>query len=170
MAASSLSDDVRAGGRPQVAGQKDEPVRPGIMLIPTVPRPRPAHTGWTVFAGLMLLLGGLWNVVWGFFEILNDYYFSGNTLLAGNHSLWGWLYIAAGVCLLLLAPLVFAHNPAGVVLATFAVALNPLSHLLGFGHRIGWSIAALVIDGLVLFALINYGFRIRGRRANPLDR
>jgi hypothetical protein len=157
----------------------DEPVRliepphvPGIMLIPTVPRPRPAHTGWTVFAGLMLLLGGLWNVVWGFFEILNDYYFSGDTLLAGNHSLWGWLYIAAGVCLLLLAPLVFAHNPTGVVLATFAVALNALSHLLGFGHRLGWSIAALVIDGLVLFALISYGFRIRElrRRANPLDR
>jgi uncharacterized membrane protein len=104
-------------------------------------------------------------------DVLNDYYFSGDTLLAGNHSLWGWLYIAAGVFLLLLAPLVFAHDPAGVVLATFAVALNALSHLLGFGHRFGWSIAALVIDGLVLFALINYGIRIQElrRRANPLE-
>jgi hypothetical protein len=154
----------------------DEPVRliepphvAGIMLIPTVPRLRQAHMGWTVFAGLALLLMGTLNLVWGFFEILNDYYFSGDTLMTGSHSLWGWLYITVGACQLLLVPLVFSRNPTGVFLAIVVVALNAVSHLLGFGHRVAWSIVALTLDGLVLFALVNYGFRVQEirRRQRP---
>ena len=88
----------------------------------------------------------------------------GDTLMSGSHSLWGWLYIGIGAVFLLLAPLVFARNPAGVFLAIVAIACNALTHLLGFGHRISWSIVALVLDGLVLFALLNYGFRVRDNR------
>jgi len=132
----------------------------GIMLVPVGHR-EPKHTGWTVFAGLMLLLAGTLNLVWGFLELVNDYYFSGDTLMVGYHSLWGWLWIGIGVFLLLLAPLVLAHNAAGVFLAIVATAVNVLSHVLGFGSRPGWSIVALVIDALVLFALVSYGFRVR---------
>jgi hypothetical protein len=149
----------------------DEPVRliepphvAGIMLIPTVPRVRAAHTGWTAFAGTMMLIAGLWNIVFGFFEILNDYYFTGDTVAAGSHSLWGWLYIGAGVCALLLATLVFMHNPTGVVLAALLVALNAFTHVLGFGSEPAWSIVALVIDGMVLYALLTYGIRVQELR------
>ena len=113
-----------AGRATRTLARMDEPVRliepphvAGILLIPTVPRLRQAHTGWTVFAGLGLLLMGAWNLVWGFFEILNDYYFTGDTLMTGSHSLWGWLYITVGACQLLLVPLVFSRNPTGVFLA-----------------------------------------------------
>jgi hypothetical protein len=150
---------------------KYEPVRliepprvEGIILIPTVPQPRPAHTGWTVFAGLVMIVIGLWNVVWGFLEIANDYYFTGDTLRSGSHSLWGWLYIGVGLVMLLLAPLVFLRNPAGVFLAFVAVACNALFHVLGFGHRFWWSVVVLVLDVVVLYALANYGIRVQEPR------
>jgi hypothetical protein len=149
----------------------EEPVRliepprgDGILLIPTVPRQPTLHTGWNVFAGTMILLVGLLNIVWGFFEILNDYYFTGDTVAAGSHSLWGWLYIVVGVFAVLVAVGVFAHNPVAVVLAGVLVALNALTHVLGFGDRPVWSIVALVLDGLVLYALLNYGIRVRELR------
>ena len=145
----------------------EPPHAPGIMLIPSPPGLAPKHTGWTVFAGLMLVLAGFINLVWGFFEIANDYYFTGDTLMAGYHSLWGWLYIAAGVCQLIVAVPVFARNPPGVFLAIVVVALNAVSHVLGFGGRPAWSIVALVLDGLVLFALINYGVRAQPPRLRP---
>jgi hypothetical protein len=138
----------------------DPPHARGIMLMPTR-YIEPKHTGWTVFAGLMLLLAGTLNIVWGFLELLNDYYFSGDTLAVGYHSLWGWLWIGIGVFQLVLVPLVLAHNPAGVFFAIIATGLNALGHVLGFGSRPGWSIGALVIDALVLFALVSYGFRVR---------
>jgi hypothetical protein len=162
---------MRACRTTRTLARMDEPVRliepphvAGILLIPTVPRLRQAHTGWTVFAGLVLLLMAAWNLVWGFFEILNDYYFTGDTVMAGSHSLWGWLYITVGACQLLLVGLVFSRNPTGVFLAIVVVALNAVSHLLGFGHRVAWSIVALALDGLVLFALLNYGFRVQETR------
>ena len=92
----------------------DPPHARGIMLMPTR-YIEPKHAGWTVFAGLMLLL----------------------------------------------APLVLAHHPAGVFFAIIATGLNALGHVLGFGSRPGWSIVALVIDALVMFALVSYGFRVR---------
>jgi uncharacterized membrane protein HdeD (DUF308 family) len=142
----------------------DPPRSDGIMLVPTVPRPRAAHTGWTVFAGTMMVIVGLWNIVFGFFEILNDYYFTGDTVAAGSHSLWGWLYIGVGVVTLLIAGLVLAHNPTGVVLAVLLVGFNALTHAFGFGSEPWWSIVALVLDGLVLFALLNYGIRLQENR------
>ena len=138
----------------------ETPHVPGIMVVPVRHR-EPKHTGWTVFAGLILLLAGTLNLVWGFLEIVNDYYFSGDTLMVGYHSLWGWLWIGIGVIQLLLAPLVLLHNPAGVFFAILATGLNALTHVLGFGSRPGWSIVALAIDALVLFALVSYGFRVR---------
>src|SRR5690349_24629289 len=52
----------------------------GIMLVPVGHR-EPKHTGWTVFAGLMLLLAGTLNLVWGCRELVTDYYFSGDPLM-----------------------------------------------------------------------------------------
>jgi hypothetical protein len=142
----------------------DAPRGDGILLIPTVPRPRAAHTGWTAFAGIMILISAVGNLVWGFFEIVNDYYFSGDTVTAGNHSLWGWLYILAGVCLLLIAPLVFMRNPVGLFFGALVVVLNAVTHVLGFGSTPAWSIIALAIDALVLYALITYGARVQEPR------
>jgi len=48
-----------------------------------------------------------------------------------------------------------------VFFAIIATGLNALGHVLGFGFRPGWSIVALVIDALVMFALVSYGFRVR---------
>jgi len=142
----------------------------GILLIPTVPKPRPAHTGWTAFAGVMFLITGLLNIVWGFFEIANDYYFSGDTVAAGNHSLWGWLYVLIGVCLLLIGPLVFLRNPVGLFFGAVFVVLSMVTHVLGFGSSPAWSIVALVVDAMVLYALVTYGARVQEpRRRVPSD-
>jgi len=107
-----------------------------------------------IIPGLVLLLMASWNLVWGFFEILNDYYFSGDTLMAGSHSLWGWLYITVGACQLLLVPLVFARNPTGVFLAIVVVAINAVSHLLGFGPALGGQVA---MGADAIFAIVQRG-------------
>ena len=112
----------------------------------------------------MMLLAGLANLVWGFFEILNDYYFSGDTVAAGSHPLWGWLYIIAGACMLLIAPLVFMCNPVGLFFGAVVALLNAVTHVLGFGSRPAWSIVGLVIDALVLYGLVTYGARIQEPR------
>jgi hypothetical protein len=138
----------------------EPPRSDGILLIPTVPKLQAAHTGWIAFAGILMVLAAIGNLIFGFFEILNDYYFTGDTVAAGYHSLWGWLYIGAGVCVLLIVPLVFMRNPVGIFLATVVVVLNALTHALGFGKQPAWSIVALALDAVVLYALVTYGVRV----------
>lgn len=149
----------------------DEPVRilepphaAGIMLVPQVrPYDRPAE-GWMVFAAMVMLVSALLNGVWGFFAILHDYYWTGDTLLAGSHALWGWLYIAIAAGQLILVPLIIVRHPVGVFFGIVAAALNAVFHVLGFGHRPAWSIVALVIDAVVIYALVAHGYAPRRRR------
>ncbi|HEY7631033.1 MAG TPA: hypothetical protein VH817_10040 [Thermoleophilaceae bacterium] len=142
----------------------DPPRGDGILLITSPPPREPSHFAWIAFVGTWLLLVALLNLLFGFVEVLNDYYFTGDTVLAGNHSLWGWLYITIGVVLLLILPLVLMRNPVGVVLAIVAVLGSIVSHILGFGDKPGWSIVALAIDALVLFALLSYALPPRQDR------
>ena len=142
----------------------EPPRQGGILLIPTVPQPREAHTAWTVFAGAVMLLAGIVNIVFGFFEILNDYYFTGDTVAAGSHSLWGWLYIAIGVFLLMVGPLVFLREPAGLFFGALALAGSVITHAFGFGARPLWSIVAIAISVVALYGLITYGAKVQEPR------
>jgi uncharacterized membrane protein AbrB (regulator of aidB expression) len=142
----------------------DPPRQEGILLVPSVPQPREAHTGWTVFAGALMLLAGLVNIVWGFFEILNDYYFTGDTVASSSHSLWGWLYILIGVFLLMVGPLVFLRNPAGLFFGALALGASVVTHALGLGSRPAWSIVAIAISVVALYGLITYGAKVQEPR------
>jgi hypothetical protein len=132
------------------------PHAPGIMLVPRPGAREAPQSGWVAFVATMLFLSALGNLVWGLFAILNDYYFTGDTLMAGYHSLWGWMYIGYAVFLLLIIPPVLLRQAVGVVLALAAVTVNVVTHILGFGHRPGWSIVALALDALVLMALVSH--------------
>ena len=130
----------------------------GIMLVPSPPPPPASHRGWMVFAGLTLLVASALNAVWGILALANDYYFTGDTLLAGYHSLWGWLYIGFAVAQFLIALLVFVRNPVGVTLGILAIFLNAVAHVFGFGGKPLWSIVAIAVDALALYGLVSYGF------------
>jgi hypothetical protein len=144
--------------------QVEAPRGSGIMLVKRPPGKEPSNFGWITFIATWLLVVGLLNIVFGFFEVLNDYYFTGDTVAAGSHSLWGWLYLSTGVILLLILPLVLIRNPVGVVLAVVAVIGSIVSHILGFGDNPGWSIVVLAIDALMLFALATYALPPRQDR------
>ena len=134
----------------------DPPLAPGIMLVPCRPPPPRSHAGWRVFAGFVLLVSALLNTVWGILAIANDYYFTGDTLMAGYHSLWGWAYIGIAVCQVLVAFLIFVRHPVGVVLGVVILLINAVTHVLGFGGRPWWSIIAILVDLIAIFALVRY--------------
>ena len=150
----------------------DEPIRiidppraEGIMLIPQVrPYEEPAEA-WMVFAGVMIGISALLNLVWGIFAVFHDYYWTGDNLVAGHHSLWAWFYIGIALFLLILVPLVIIRHPVGIFFGTIAVGLNALFHIFDFGNRPWWSIVALLLDAAVLYALLTHGFK---RRPEPL--
>jgi hypothetical protein len=113
--------------------------------------------GWAAFAATMVLIVGVFNVIYGLAAIIDDDYFVAGELLFGDLSLWGWIHLVLGVLQIITAMLIFAGNELGAVLGIMFAAFNAVAALLAIGAYPLWSVIILVVDGLIVYSLTVYG-------------
>jgi hypothetical protein len=117
--------------------------------------------GWAAFAATMVLIVGVFNVIYGLAAIIEDDYFLADQLLFGDLSFWGWVHLIIGVAQVITAMLIFGGNNFGAVLGIMFAGFNAIAALLAIGAYPVWSVIILVIDGLVIYALTVYGDAFR---------
>lgn len=113
--------------------------------------------GWAAFAAIMVLIVGVFNVIYGLAGIIDDDYFEAGELLFGDQSLWGWIHLVLGVLQVITAALIFAGNELGAVLGIMFAGFSAIAALLAIGAYPVWSVIILVVDGLIIYALTVYG-------------
>ena len=113
--------------------------------------------GWAAFAATMVLVVGVFNVIYGLAAIIDDDYFVADELLFGNLSLWGWVHLIIGVLQVITATLIYAGTDFGAVLGIMFAGFNAIAALLAIGAYPVWSVIILVVDGLIIYALTVYG-------------
>lgn len=58
----------------------------------------PEGAGWILFAGIMILIAGILNVIWGIAAISNSKFFTQNTTyILSSLNTWGWIVLIIGV-------------------------------------------------------------------------
>jgi hypothetical protein len=113
--------------------------------------------GWAAFAATMVLIVGVFNVIYGLAAIVDDDYFGAGELLFGDLSLWGWIHLILGMAQVVTAALIYAGNDFGAVLGIMFAGFNAIAALLAIGAYPIWSVIILVVDGLIIYALTVYG-------------
>lgn len=113
--------------------------------------------GWAGFAGMMILIVGTFNLIWGFVALVQDEYFASDQLLMWSLNSWGAIHIAIGCLQLLTALLIFGGSGAGAVLGIVLAFFSAVGALMSIGAYPIWSIIIIAIDGLVIYALTVYG-------------
>ena len=113
--------------------------------------------GWAGFAGMMILIAGTFNLIWGFAALVQDTYFASDELLMWSLNSWGAIHIAIGCLQLLAAFLIFSGSGAGAVLGIVFAFFSAIGALVAIGAYPIWSIIILVVDGLIIYALTVYG-------------
>jgi hypothetical protein len=82
-----------------------------------------ALSGWALFAAIVLVVAGSFNVIQGATAVHHGSYYA-DKLLVGNLSAWGWIVLVLGILQALAGFLVFSRNltgyKLGVVLAMAA--------------------------------------------------
>jgi hypothetical protein len=109
-----------------------------------------AGAGWITFAGIMLVMVGFFNVINGIAAIANSNYLVHQLLFANMHA-WGWFFLIWGVI-----P-IFAGAPWGAIVGVVTAFFNVIAQLSWARTYPVWSISAMVIDVLVIYALVVYG-------------
>ena len=117
----------------------------------------PVAHGVTVFAGIMLILGGAFEALQAIAAIVNDKYLVvlPNYVYAFDLTVWGWIHLLIGLALVAIGISLLMGQGwatmAGIVVAAVAALINftwlPYSPL--------WAIVLIAVDVLVIWALIS---------------
>lgn len=117
---------------------------------------RPKATGWIAFAGVLLLIAGVLNVVDGIAALSEDERYEVAELLFGSLTTWGVIYLITGVVQLLAAGLLFKSKMTGMVLAVSIAALSGIAHFLSIGAYPIWSVTVMFINFMIIFGLLTH--------------
>jgi len=119
-----------------------------------------AGSGWIGFAGIMLILVGFFNIIDGIAAIGNSNYLA-NQLLFANMDAWGWFFLIWGIIQIFAGFAILSGATWGAIVGITTAFFNIIAQLAWAQTYPVWAIAAMVVDGLIIYALVVYGGRGR---------
>ncbi|MGW5213411.1 DUF7144 family membrane protein [Streptomyces sp. NPDC004051] len=124
---------------------------------------------WVAFAGILLLVSALFNLLNGFVAIFNHGYYSavysgGNRLLIFNYTAWGWIWVVIGIVMALAGIGVLVGSRAarltGICLAVFCL----VGQMIFLPVYPFWSLLTMAVSVLVIYGLLAEPRHVHGAR------
>jgi len=116
--------------------------------------------GLVIFASVLLLTVGFFNLLDGIAAIANSSFFIGGAhYVVGDLRAWGWVMTIFGAVQLLAALGVWAGNQLARWFAVAVVALNALGQMFFIPAYPFWSLMIIALDIVALWGLCAYGSR-----------
>lgn len=116
-------------------------------------------TGWVMFAAVLLIFEGILQFFYGLGALFNAHWFvyaHGTTYLI-NVSGWGWWMLVLGVVTGISGALLWSGNWFGRTMGIIFAAISVLTNISWIAVAPIWSILAIVVDALVIYAIIAHG-------------
>jgi len=116
--------------------------------------------GLIVFASVMLVILGFFNLIYGIAAIANSHVFVANAhYVFGNLRTWGWITLILGVLQLLAAAGVVMGNQLARWFAVAVLGLNAIDQMFFIPAYPFWSLVIIAVDIVALYGLCVYGSR-----------
>ncbi len=117
-------------------------------------------SGWLLFAGTMVAIAGVLNVIYGIAAIDQSTFFTDNAkYVITNLKTWGWVVLIIGVVQLIAAVSIWGRGEFGRWIGVIGASLNMILMLLWLPGAPFLSLAIFGIDILVVYGLLAYGGR-----------
>jgi hypothetical protein len=116
--------------------------------------------GLVLFAGVLLLVVGFWNLIYGIAAIANSHVFVANAhYVVGDLRVWGWVTLIFAVLQILAGVGVMTGNQFARWFAVAAVGLNAINQMFFLPAYPFWSLTIIAMDIVALYGLCAYGSR-----------
>ncbi len=118
-----------------------------------------AGTGWVAFAGVMVGLVGVLNLIYGIAAIDDSAFFFENErfVLFSDLNTWGWIHTLLGIVQLIAAFSIFNRHPFGRVIGVLTAGFNLVVVLFWITAFPFSGFAIFLIDLLVIYGLVAHG-------------
>ena len=115
--------------------------------------------GWAGFAGVMLIMIGIFDAIQGLVALFNDefYVVTEEWVFEFDVTTWGWIHIVVGVALLASGIGIFSGNVAARTVGVIVAGLAALANFAWLPYYPVWSIVIIAICIAVIWALTAHG-------------
>ncbi|HEY7631032.1 MAG TPA: hypothetical protein VH817_10035 [Thermoleophilaceae bacterium] len=119
-----------------------------------------AWEGWMAFAGTVIALAGVMNIIHGIAAIGDSKVFVHDAkLVVSSLHTWGWIVLFLGIAQLFAAAGIFAKNQFARWFGVLVAFANAIGQLMFVGAYPIWSLTIFGLDLLVLYGLLAHGAR-----------
>ena len=116
--------------------------------------------GLIIFASILLLVIGFFNMIYGIAAIANSHVFVANAhYVVGNLRAWGWITLIISVLQLVAAAGILAGNQLARWFAVAVLALNAIDMMFFLPAYPFWALTIIAVDVVALYGLCAYGSR-----------
>jgi len=116
--------------------------------------------GFVLFASILLVIIGCFNLIYGITAIANSHVFVANAhFVLANQKTWGWITLIIGILQLLAAGGVLVGNQAARWAAVVMLGLNAIDQMFFIPAYPVWSLLIIAMDVVALYGLCVYGSR-----------
>lgn len=110
--------------------------------------------GWWVFAGVLLLVAGVLNIIYGIAAIGDSRFFADDvSYIVSGLNTWGWVHLIVGVLQLVAAFSLFSGGEFGRWFGIFVASLNAIGALLALPAAPFWSLAIFALSIIIVYKL-----------------
>nr|WP_053227401.1 hypothetical protein [Solirubrobacter soli] len=102
---------------------------------------------------MLFITVGVFNLIDGIVALANDDYFIKAQLLFGDLTAWGVWWLIVGSVQVLTGVFILTRSFLSAIVGVAIAGINMFSQLLWLGTYPGWAVAAIVVDGLIIWAL-----------------
>jgi hypothetical protein len=115
-------------------------------------------TGFAMFAGVLMIIAGLWGVLAGIAAIVNDevYVSTPEYVYSLDLTGWGWIHLILGVLVALAGIGVVQGQTWAAVVGITLASLSLLVNFAFIPYYPVWSILIIALDVIVIWALATY--------------
>jgi hypothetical protein len=122
-------------------------------------------SGWVAFAGIMLVIAGVLNFIYGWAAVdAANFYISNAQYVISDLDTWGWVLMAVGVIQFGGAMALFFGLGIGRWIGIASAGINAIAQLLAIPGYPLLSISLFAIDVLIIYGLVAHG----GRRSSAV--
>ena len=123
--------------------------------------------GWAVFGGILLIIVGVFDALFGLAAILGPtsafFVPLTGTLWLVDPSAWGWWHLILGLAIIVVGVFVLRGATWARITAVVLVGLNAVSQFATLPYAPWWSLTVIALDLLVIYALIVHGKALADR-------
>jgi hypothetical protein len=114
--------------------------------------------GWLLFAGIMLLIVSVLNIIWGIGAIDSaNFFVEEERFIISDLNTWGWIILIIGAIQLFAAFSIWSGGQFGRWIGILGASLSAIGALLSIPGYPFWSLAVFGIDLLIIYGLTVYG-------------